>query len=397
MRAVSILQEELGESLGFLHTKRGAALWRVVVGLLRGQELWLTELGRNLPGTALVKHRIKAADRFVGSAAMQSAVAKIHAALASVLLRSNPRPVLLVDWTGAESGFYVLSAKIAFAGRALSILSRSYPETKKSNPDVERAFLNELTTIIPPHCVPVLVTDAGFLFKWIDSVRALGWDYVGRVRLGTMMLSIGGKCMRLQEAYQLARRKPRDLGTVLVGKNNPRPHRMSLSARPINKGRHRLGRKGRPLASSTATKCQAAAREPLVLITSLPHAARVVVDIYRTRMQIEETFRDLKSHRYGWGMRHIRTTNPRRLDVLLLIGAVAAVAMHLLGLTIRAGTFARGLQANTERSRNVFSSFFLGRLAVRQKIERRLSTASLRAAFDRLIAQLPSIDRIATP
>jgi hypothetical protein len=131
MRAVEILQGELGNSLGFLHAKRSAALWRSVQGLLRGQELWLTELGRSLPGACSIKHRVKAVDRFVGSPAIQAAISRIYAALARVLLRSTKRPILLVDWTAAEPGFYVLSAQLAFAGRALPILSRTYPEQKK--------------------------------------------------------------------------------------------------------------------------------------------------------------------------------------------------------------------------------------------------------------------------
>jgi hypothetical protein len=394
MRAVEILHDKLGELLDFMHSKRRDALWRVVDGLLKGQALWLTELGRSLPGACSIKHRVKAVDRFIGSPAIQTAIPMIYAALASLLLRFTQRPVLLVDWTGGESGFYVLSAKIAFTGRALSILSRTYPERKKANPDVEREFLNELKTIIPPHCRPVLVTDAGFLFKWIDSVRELGWDYVGRVRLKKIVLSVGGRCMRLDEAYKLAKRKPRNLGTVSVGKNNPRAHRVVLSARPKTKGRYRLGRKGQPLRGGVALVSRDAAREPLLLITSLADAARVVVVIYQMRMQIEETFRDLKSYRYGWSTRHIRTTDPQRVDVLLLVGALAAVAMHLLGLTIRGGVLARGLQANTERRRNVFSTFFLGRLALQENLEAKLPARALRAAIKDLIARLPSVERI---
>lgn len=121
MRAVDILHNKLKESLSFMHSKRRDALWRMVDGLLVGQALWLTELGRSLPGACSIKHRVKAVDRFVGSPAIRSAFPMIYAALASFLLRFTKRPVLLVDWTGAESGFYVLSAKIAFSGRALSI------------------------------------------------------------------------------------------------------------------------------------------------------------------------------------------------------------------------------------------------------------------------------------
>jgi hypothetical protein len=394
MRAVEILQKKFGRALGFLHAKRRDALWRVVEGLLKGQELWLTELGRSLPGACSIKHRVKAVDRFIGSPAMQLAIPKVYAALACMLLRFTDRPVVLVDWTGAESGFCVLSAKIAFAGRALSILSRTHREAKKANPDVEREFLQELKTIIPSRCRPVLVTDAGFLFKWVDSVRSLGWDYVGRVRLKKMILNIGGQCMRLDEAYELAKRMPRDLGSILLGRENARVHRAVLSARPKTKGRYRLGRKGKPLTSGVATTCRDAAREPLLLITSLTDVPAIVVEIYRMRMQIEQTFRDLKSYRYGWSTRLIRTAHAARMDVLLLVGALAAVVMHLLGLSIRGGSLARGLQANTERRRNVFSTFFLGRLVIKERLERHLGAPALAAALKRLIERPPSVERV---
>lgn len=394
MRAIDILQEKLESSLNFMHSKRRAALWRLVDGLLQGQQLWLTELGRNLPGTCLIKHRVKAVDRFVGSSAVQSAVPNVYTALASYLLQRTERPVILVDWTGAGPGFYVLSAQVAFAGRALPILSRTYPEKKKANPDVERAFLDELKTIVPPHCRPVLVTDAGFLFKWVDSVRAYGWDYIGRARFKSMIVHVNGRCMRLHEAYKLARPKPRDLGTVWLGNNNPRAHRVILSARPRRKGRESLNRKGAPRASGVARTCRDAAREPWLLITSLADSARVVVDIYRMRMQIEQTFRDLKSYRFGWSTRHIRTANPLRIDVMLLVAAVAAVVMRLVGITIRGGPLARGFQVNTERRRSVFSTFFLGRLIFKQNLEDQLSARALRAAMRELPAILPSVERM---
>ena len=245
MRAIGILQDKLSESLGFMHSKRLTALWRVVHALLSAQELWLTELGRNLPGKCSIKHRVKAVDRFVGNAAIQAARLRIYAVLARFLLRAIKRPIILVDWTGAEPGFYVLSAKVAFEGRALTILSRAYPAKKKATPAAERAFLAELKAVVPSHCHPVLVTDAGFLFKWFDSVRAIGWDYVGRARLKKMLVTIDGRVGTLREAYKLAQQKPRDLGTVSLGKGNPRLHRAVLSARPKRKGRKCLNRKGR--------------------------------------------------------------------------------------------------------------------------------------------------------
>jgi hypothetical protein len=47
------------------------------------------------------------------------------------------------------------------------------------------------------------------------------------------------------------------------------------------------------------------------------------VQLYRQRMQIEETFRDLKCHRWGFGLRYARCNSAARLEVLLLLGAGA--------------------------------------------------------------------------
>src|SRR6185295_6731070 len=119
MCALRILQESLGNSLDFMHAKRTEALWRAIEGVLRGQRLWLTALGRNLPGTCTDKHRIKAVDRLVGSSAVQAAIPELYAALATFLLRRIKRPVILVDWTGLDPRFGVLSATLCFRGRAL--------------------------------------------------------------------------------------------------------------------------------------------------------------------------------------------------------------------------------------------------------------------------------------
>lgn len=394
MRAIEMLREKLRDGLSFMHMKQEAALWRMVEGLLNGQQVWLTELGRALPGECAIKHRIKAVDRFIGSCAMQSYVSKIYAALARFLLKSLDRPVLLIDWTGTHPGFFMLSAKLAFEGRALTILSRTYPEKQKATPGAEREFLEELKTIIPARCRPVLVTDAGFIFSWSDAVLACGMDYVCRARFKKMRVNVKGRCMQVVEAYDLARRKPRDLGAVLLGKNNPRQHRAVLSRRPRRKGRKRLNLRGKPRVSGMVTSAEGGAREPLFLMTSLTDPAAVVVAIYCLRMQIEQTFRDLKSHRYGWSARLIRSKQPRRVDVLFLIAAIAAIAMHVLGIAIKRTKHVHGLQANTERKRRVFSTFFLGKLTLAESLEDILSVDSLRIAIRKLLAAASSIERL---
>jgi hypothetical protein len=384
MRALQILQQRLGNALDFLHAKRTAAFWRAVEGLLKGHRLWLTALGRSLPGDCSDKHRIKAVDRLLGSAAIQAAMLELYAALAKFLLRRIQRPVILVDWTGADPGFGVLSATLCFRGRALVLFSRTFPKNRKSSPRAEREFLDDMVRVIPESSKPILATDAGFLFPWFDAVRACGWDYIGRLRGKSLYLHLEQRWMRLPEVHTLARRKPRDLGSVVVGRTLFREDRIVLSAIPKLKGRKKLGRNGLPRRSTADRQRRSAAREPWVLITSLSDPARVVVDAYRMRMQIEETFRDIKSHRYGWSAEDIRSKNAKRVDVLLLVGAFAAVAMHVIGLAAGASNLQRGFQANTLRCRPVFSTFFLAKLTIARGYDALFPFALLRAAVRKL-------------
>ena len=83
-------------------------------------------------------------------------------------------------------------------------------------------------------------------------------------------------------------------------------------------------------------------------------------------MQIEETFRDEKNHRFGWSLRHVRSQFERRLEVLLLLAALATLAVTLVGLGVERAGIHRRYQANTVRHR-VLSLFVLGNLVLRRK------------------------------
>jgi len=387
MRAIGILQKKLGKSLDFLHAKRAAAFWRAVEGLLRGQQLWLTALGRALVGGCSDKHRIKAIDRLLGNAGLQSSVPLLYAALARLLLRSIPRPIVLVDWTGADPGFAVLAATLSFHGRGISVFSLTFPKSRKCSPRAEREFLEAMVAIVPTGCRPILVTDAGFHAKWFDTIRALGWDFVGRAR-GRKAMNFGQSWMTLQSVHALAGRRPRDLGMARIARKNPHNYRVVVSAKRKLKGRKKIGRNGAPRRSTADGQRRAAAREPWILVTSLLDSASFVVQAYGMRMQVEEMFRDLKSHRYGWSAKDIRSRDPKRIDMLLLIGAFASVAMHIVGLAAYEKKLQFGFQANTERTRRIFSTFFLAKLTLARDHERKLPFPLLQAAFRQLMQLL---------
>ena len=77
-------------------------------------------------------------------------------------------------------------------------------------------------------------------------------------------------------------------------------------------------------------------------------------------MQVEETIRDLKSHRFGFALRYARTNRPERLEALLLVAALASLILWLLGLVGANRKWVRHFLANTERRRPVLSTVFLG-------------------------------------
>jgi len=83
--------------------------------------------------------------------------------------------------------------------------------------------------------------------------------------------------------------------------------------------------------------------------------------LYKLRMQIEESFRDLKGHRWGLGLEYSRSRSTERLEVLLLIGALAALVLWLTGLAAQFKGWARHFQANTVTDRTVLSMGFLGK------------------------------------
>jgi hypothetical protein len=78
-------------------------------------------------------------------------------------------------------------------------------------------------------------------------------------------------------------------------------------------------------------------------------------------MQIEETFRELKSHRRGYGIRNARSRSHARPENLLLLPILATLATCLAGLAAQAANMARYLQANTIRDAIVLSVFVVDR------------------------------------
>jgi hypothetical protein len=91
--------------------------------------------------------------------------------------------------------------------------------------------------------------------------------------------------------------------------------------------------------SKLSRQAAAREREPWLLVASpalMGLSAHHLVTLYGRRMQIELSFRDLKSHRYGQGFEDSLTRSGKRIEILLLVNALAAFASWLAGLACEA-------------------------------------------------------------
>jgi hypothetical protein len=356
-----LLQQFLGDHLAPVHKARVAAVFAAVTGLIRGGELGISKLGRAVARRTSVKHGIKRIDRLYGNSHLRRDREPFYRGIAHGVLKGRARPVILVDWTEAGADMCVLAAAVPTSGRAVAIYSEAHPFRKYTNPCVEAVFLRRLRDIIPISCRPIIVTDAGFRAPWLRRVVAMGWDYIGRVRGRAFVRpASGGQWVRFDELYTRARLEATDLGRWAVTRYQPYECRLVT----IRKRRRRWvkGERTRALKAGVRREVEAM-REPWLLATSLQEMpASAVAVAYAKRMQIEETFRDTKSRRFGWAFEAARTTRAARVDVMMLLAALASLLVLMVGVAAEDADLHRGYQANTTRTRRVLALTTLGRL-----------------------------------
>jgi hypothetical protein len=271
---------------------------------------------------------------------------------------------VLVDITEIRPGVCALTASLAMSGRAMPFFGQVRSKATISKGQSIARFLSTLKAVIPARCAPIIVTDAGFESPWFDRIEALGWDYVGRVRHKTRFLQ-DGTWVSAQDLHRQATQRARNLGSLRFPRHRPRARRLVLSKARCPKGRVRRNTLGRRGNTSNDKKCAQSAREPWLLATSLACNPTLVVEAYAMRMQIEQNYRDLKNHRWGWHLNLSRSRTNARIEMLLLVSMVATIVVFAIGCAAEKQQLHAAFQANTIKSRRVLSLFTLGVLLLR--------------------------------
>lgn len=344
-----------------------------VEALIQCKQLSIFGLGRALGRWAKVKHNIKCIDRLFGNKTLQSKTTIYYEKMAEVLLTGKQQPLILVDWSGLSKNgaFHILRASTPVGGRSLTLLDVAYPVSAYAKHTTHQSFMKQLSELLPEGCRPIIITDAGFKGPWFKLVRSLGWDYVGRVRNKTQYQDRKSlKWAPIKSLYSKATQTAKYLGEMRLAKSNP----LSCHFYILKKGKcHRVkkNRFGKKAKTTSSLKHAQRESEPWLIVTSLSServTASQVMKLYRTRMQIEESFRDLKNTRNGFSLRHCGSYHKERLDIALLIGALGIFLLWLIGIATKNRKAHYGFQANTVKKVNVLSTFMIGSQAVKRKM-----------------------------
>jgi hypothetical protein len=358
MRVDRMVRQLVSGCRGIVHASRLTAVVKVVDGIVRGGRLCPASVGRKLrrSGGPTPKNGIKSVDRLIGNPHLFIERWQFFRSLAARLLVGCARPVILVDWTQVMGTHQALVAAVPIGGRALPIYVETHSQKMLSNATVEEHFLDRLRDVLPPECRPIVVSDAGYKGPFFEAVKALGWDFLGRIR-GTSKArpEDSEELISKAEFYARATTTPKDLGAFELFSRQRIPARLVLVRK-----RRKPGRKPPPPKCKEERELRQAALDPWLLATSvLDGSASYIVGLYAKRMQIEETFRDAKNHRFGWSLEDVRTACVRRAVVLLLLATLALVVVTLVGMDAERRDAHREYQANTTK-RRVLSFFVLG-------------------------------------
>jgi len=374
MRDISILHDLLNNQCPNLHQKRLSSLMVAVQSLLDGQQLSLTELGRNTIGAVAAKHNNKRIDRLLGNHALHNERFDIYRWHARLLCGANPMPIILIDWSDVREQMrhQTLRASVSFEGRSVILYERVFPFSQYNSPVSHNPFLRELAAILPERCCP--------LRFWLGRVRGeVGFREQGQ-----------SKWRSNKSFYPSANTRARYLGTGELGRKSPINACLHLF-KAKSKGRkdQRSSKAGRH--HNAQQNYRDSSKEPWLLATNIPAeslSSKKLVNLYAKRMQIEESFRDIKSPQYALGLRHSRTRCPKRFDMLLLIAMLAEWLLRLIGIIAHKHNWQYAFQANTVRNRPVLSLIRLGREVRKRRRDYPVSITEIRWAITQYIRRV---------
>jgi len=294
--------------------------------------LSLGALYRVLPSPGRPHSRENRLRRFLDNPRLEGRA--VSTGLARLLFRPGRRRFVptVVDQTQAGST-QALVVAVPFHGRALplAVWTFTYPwrERLPSQNTLEEWCLTEVEGSLPPGVLPVWIGDRGF-----TRARLLGRCH----REGRLFLLRGRGGTRIE--YQ---------GRSLKLKELPTPAGPPVRYAPV------LYHARQRIPVDVIAYHEPGFREPWYLVVPAGSAGlgspAEIVALYRERMQIEQSFRDFKTHLGLRGLR-LQVRIAERMGRLLLAFCLAYALLLFLGSTPAGATARQDLEVPRRRARH---------------------------------------------
>jgi hypothetical protein len=352
-----------------MHLKRLASLDLMLGSALLTKKIAVTSLGRGINLPIKERSAIRRSDRLIGNKGLQKELPAIEKAFIQVNLGAKTRPVLAVDWSQVpNTKNHILRAVMIADHITITLLDEVHPETKLNNAKVELKFLSKLKSYLPEDCKPIILTDAGFRVPWFKRIEKFGWDYVGRVR-GTPQYFDGKGWVPCKDIIVRAKTGLRYLGKHKLNKTKSLETFLYLIKQ---KPKKRKSTRRKPGGKRDELNHKRAGKEAWLIASSLEGGnfikTKRIQKLYSKRMRIEHSFRDNKSHHFGFGLRNAYSRDLKRIEVLLLILKLALWIASLIGRYLEKNNYHLDFQSNSIKKKRVISIVYLGCRALQRKI-----------------------------
>ncbi len=376
MNIANYIHSHLRKSCPFIYATRLDAVMKVACALQKSNDLSLTAMGRQLKGTTDIKHKIKKVDRLEGNKYLHEELGQLYAGLSEYVFKYLSQdkgiPIIIDLCFIKDMLVQMLSAEVASKGRTIPLYREIFNQGELKG----RAslFLNNLKRCIPNNREVIIIMDAGFQEEWFAAIESTGWNWIARIREGkSLKLSDSQEWISIKDFISSIKVMTKNYNNILLFKEYQRGCRV-VTIRKSTKKRNATFSviKNRKVGSGTFSK---SALEPWILATNLTdkqYKSSEIIKFYSKRMQIEESFIDIKSHQFGLSARYVRTTCAYRWGVKMLLSAIVQIIYWIIGIVGHNQGMQRFFQANTVKDRKVFSYFTLGKLIIEHDVIHKL-------------------------
>lgn len=327
----AFVDELFGEDL---HAKRILSLANSTLGAIHSGALGIHAIGRGLAAANCLtdKHAIKQVDRYIGNEKID--VQELAPLWVNHCIAGNDQIIVNLDWTEFDNdnqSMLVLSLQTSH-GRALPLMWETVVKSELTGRrnDIEDALLIKFRDAIPEDVNVIIVADRGFgdqkLFILLSDV--LHFDYIIRIKSNIQVTNLTGET-RSASKWVGARGRLRTIKNALITDEQTQVG-MVVAVKEKNMD------------------------DSWCLVASNPDwSGYWVKERYGKRFTCEETFRDIKDMRYGFGMKWNPITKPDRRDRMMLLAVLAQALLTMLGAAGERAGLDRLLKANTSKKRTM--------------------------------------------